>query len=138
MLAPNSPLRARVTALAQEATTDEAAPEAPVHDPGETDAPDQASRSPARYLWATLIARLFKVFPLTCRRCGAEMQIIAFVTEAPTVRTILDSIGEPSTAPPIAPARRSPAWEEAAEASPHRDPLAQPEPEYQFNQEVDW
>ena len=46
-------------------------------------------RSPARYLWATLIARLFEIFPLTCRDCGAEMKIITFVTATPSVRAIL-------------------------------------------------
>ena len=33
---------------------------------------DLPSRSPARYLWATLIARLFELLPLTCPDCGAE------------------------------------------------------------------
>ena len=57
MLAPNSPLRDKVTALIPETATDK-----PVLASGcdETDAPDPVSRSPARYLWATLIARLFE------------------------------------------------------------------------------
>ena len=63
--APNSPLRAQVTALAEETTVETpSATEA-----NETDGRDALSRSPARYLWATLIARLFEVFPLTCPYC---------------------------------------------------------------------
>ena len=61
-------MRAQVTALVPEVATD-AAPEAQVPDPDKTDALDQPSRSPARYLWATLIARLFERFPLTFRHC---------------------------------------------------------------------
>ena len=57
VLVPNSPLRARVTVLIPETATDKPALES---GSGETDAPDPVSRSPARYLWATLIARLFE------------------------------------------------------------------------------
>jgi len=42
---------------------------------------DTIQRSPARYLWAMLLARLFDAFPLLCPKCGAEMRIIAFITE---------------------------------------------------------
>ena len=123
----------------------------------ETDAPDPVARSPARYLWATLIARLFEIFPLTCRYCGAEMKIIAFVIETPSVRAILEHIGEPTRPPAISPARpcapqscsacvpaqtflgfgvrcsitaHPPAWESASlDLDCAYDPLAQPEPE---------
>ena len=77
MLAPNSPLRATITALAEETTGETAS----TTEADDTDGPDSLARSPARYLWATLIARLFEIFPLTCPHCGAEMKIIAFVTE---------------------------------------------------------
>ena len=68
VLAPNSPLRDQVTALIPKTATNK-----PALAPGsgETDAPDPVSRSPARYLWATLIARLFERFPLTFRCCIA-------------------------------------------------------------------
>ena len=62
IVAPNSPLRAQVTALAQQTT--EETPSTTEAD--KTDGPDALSRSPARYLWATLIARRFEIFPLTC------------------------------------------------------------------------
>jgi len=35
-----------------------------------------------RYLWAVLLARFYEIFPLRCSRCGTEMRIIAFVTDA--------------------------------------------------------
>jgi len=38
-------------------------------------------RSPARYLWAMLLARIYKSAPLACPHCGADMRIIAFVTK---------------------------------------------------------
>ena len=46
---------------------------------------------------------------LTC--CGAcaaagQMRVLAFVTERPAIRKILDHLGLPSTGPPIARARR--------------------------------
>ncbi len=89
-----------------------------------------------RYLWAILIARLFEVFPLTCPHCGAEMR---FITEAPSVRAILEHIGEPASPPPISPARGPPAWEYApAEVDPGDASLAQPELDYEFDQRVQW
>ena len=160
---------------------------------GETDAPDPVSRSPARYPGATLIARLFEQFPLTCRYRGADMKLIAFVIETPSVRAILEHIGEPTRPPAISPARpcatpqrfaillrlgtgpnlpwfrrsllersspcsawvpaqtfhglvvrcsitaHPPAWEEApVEVDQDADPLAQPEPEVEFDQRVQW
>lgn len=102
-------------------------------------------RSPARYLWVMLLARIYEAFPLACLQCGAEMQIIAFITEAVDVRAILSHIGEPVTAPRIASARGPPEWyEDSAEDAidPETylpgDPLAQPEPEYEYDQRVSW
>jgi hypothetical protein len=42
-------------------------------------------RSQARYLWAVLLARRFEILPLQCPHCGAQMRIIAFITDAPAV-----------------------------------------------------
>jgi hypothetical protein len=47
----------------------------------------------SRYLWATLLARIYEIFPLTCPCCHAEMRIIAFINEASAVRKILDHLG---------------------------------------------
>ncbi len=135
MLAPNSPLRAQVTALAREASSAAAQSDPCTNAPSDDE--DRASRSAARYLCAMLIARLFEVVPLTCPHCGAEMQIIAFVTETPSVPAILVSLGEPACPPPVSPARGPPAWEDDPVAAiPDSDPLAQPE--YEFDQRVQW
>ena len=139
VLAPNSPLSAQVTALAREATTPEAASAACPDATGESDALDQPLRSSARYLWAVLIARLFEVLPVTCPHCGAEMRLIAFITEASPVRAILAHIGEPISPPVVSPARGSPAREDTAlERDSGDDSLAQPQPEFEFDQRVQW
>jgi hypothetical protein len=55
------------------------------------------------------------------------------------VRSILTHIGEPATPPPISPARGPPEWyEDSGETSieAEDDPLVQPEPEYEFDQQV--
>jgi hypothetical protein len=139
-------MRPAVTALAPGSVGPE--PEAVVKPAVEAvadDPVDTIRRSPARYLWAMLLARIDDVFPLTCPRCGAEMRIIALMTEAVDVRAILKPIGEPATPPRIASARGPPPWyegsgEEAIDAfdHPQGDPLAQPEPESEYDQRVSW
>lgn len=144
VLAPNSPLRLAVTALAPESGESENASlqhEAPAED----DASCATVRSPARYLWVVLLARLYEVFPLICPMCGAEMRLIAFITEAVDMRRILTHIGEPATPPPISPARGPPEWYEdsgatavGVEDETRDDSLAQPEPEYELDQRLSW
>jgi hypothetical protein len=109
------------------------------------DPPETIRRSPARYLWVMLLARIYEAFPLSCPTCGGEMRIIAFITEAVDVRAVLGHIGEPANPPRIASARGPPEWYEnstethldAEECLPG-DPLAQPEPEYEYDQRVTW
>ena len=142
VLAPNAPLRAAVTALAPEAIA--AQPLPPVETSGDEPA-ETPHRSPARYLWAMLMARIYAAFPLTCPQCGTEMRIVAFITEASPVQRILNHIGEPAQPPRIASARGPPPWDEddsgaifLEEERFAGDPLAQPEPEYEFDQRVSW
>ena len=90
----------------------------------------------ARYLWAMLLARLFEALPLVCPNGGANLRIIAFITEAAPVEQILLALGEPPRPPPISPARGPPAWDEAPEPAPDWDLVAQPEPE--FDQRITW
>jgi hypothetical protein len=92
-----------------------------------------------------LLARLYEAFPLTCPTCGAQMRIVAFITEAPTVQRILDHIGEPAMPPRSAPARGPPSWEQddsgnifLDEERFAGDSLAQPEPDYEFDQRSTW
>ena len=93
VLAPNSPLRAGVTALAQPAkqvvvqaepaNMSEGAPGVVPLGHAMPPTPESAppKRSPAHYLWAVLIARIYEVFPLLCPKCGGQMRLISFITE---------------------------------------------------------
>ena len=151
VLAPNSPLRAAVTALAGEEreaplpsamTKAMLAPESGASVPNALDegAEEPAHRKAARYVWALLLARIYEVLPLLCPKCGGDMRIIAFITEGPVIREILDHLGEPSSAPRLAPARGPPLWELSVGGHVEReiDPLAQPTPDYEFDQRVAW
>ena len=69
-------------------------------------------RSPAHYLWAVLIARIYEVFPLLCPLCGGQMRLIAFITEGTQIRKILDHIGVDPDPPHISPARGPPLWDD--------------------------
>jgi len=76
------------------------------------------------------LARLFESLPLVCPHCGADVRIVAFITEAATVAQILNHIGEPAEPPRISPARGPPAWDDPpVEALPDWGALVQPQPE---------
>ena len=94
-------------------------------------AAEPAHRRAARYAWALLLARIYEVFPLVCPHCGGAMRIIAFITDAPTVRDILAHLGEP-TAPPRTAAAAG------AEHDPTPDPALPPTPAYEFDQRLTW
>ena len=71
--------------------------------------------------------------------CGANMRVIAFITDASTIRDLLDHLGEPTAPPRIAPARGPPLWEAAdAEHIPAAHPLLQPAPAFEFDQRLSW
>jgi hypothetical protein len=141
VLAPNSPLRPAVTALAPVpvATALEPAVKSAVEAVGDDPPPDLGC-SPARYTWAMLLARLYEVFPLLCPICGGEMRIIAFIMESVDVRAILEHIGEPAIPPRIARARGPPEWDEDSgevlhgeeDCAMQGDPSVSSEPEYDY------
>jgi hypothetical protein len=63
----------------------------------------QAAR---RRSWAELIRRVHEVDPLICPKCGGEMRVVAFITEAPVIKRILDHLARrsrASRAPPSSP-----------------------------------
>ena len=143
VLAPNSPLRAAVVAMAvtpaQPAQTGTGVPG--VVPQGNSVPP----KRPAHYLWAVLIARIYEVFPLLCPVCGGQMRLIAFVTDGTQIRKILDHIGVDSEPPHIAPARGPPLWEdcdaqtvEGVAVEPDWDLAAQPAPDYEVDQRINW
>ncbi len=154
VLAPNSPLRAAVTAMAAvaQSVTAQAEPAATVQDapaqalPGKAVTPDtNLPRRAAHYLWAVLIARIYEVFPLLCPLCGGQMRIIAFITHSADIRQILEHIGVESEPPHITPARGSPLWDacdaqvgEGSQIEPGWDLEAQPAPDYEVDQRVNW
>jgi hypothetical protein len=134
VLAPHAALRERVTALARDDTTDLSAPAAA--DPAsDAAAPQSASPPPgpadpaagpphpsaARSRWARLLARVYEVFPLSCPDCGAEMRILAFLTEPFTVAGILRHLTLPTSAPPLSPARSPPPEDPDFDADPFPD-----------------
>jgi hypothetical protein len=65
-------------------------------------------------------------------------QSAAFVTQAAPIGRVLVALGEPSRAPPIAPARGPPTLEDAPEPMPDCDLRGQPEPDVEFDQRVSW
>lgn len=98
-----------------------------------TPEPVQPKRA-AHYLWAVLIARIYEVFPL-----------IAFITHSADIRQILDHIGVESEPPHISPARGPPLWDdceaqvgEGADGEPDWDMAAQPAPDYEVDQRINW
>ena len=98
VLAPNARLRPLVVPeppaavpppCAPRPATPEAQPLAPRHN---------------RLPWAELLRRTFQVDVLTCSKCGGRRQVIAYITEPPVVRAILNHLGLPSRTLPLAPA----------------------------------
>ena len=80
--------------------------------------------------------------------CGGQMRRIAFITEGAQIKKILDHIGVDSQAPrisPAPPARGPPLWDECdaqmgqgVEVEPDWDLAAQPAPDYEIDQRVNW
>ena len=146
VLAPNSPLRAAVVAMATVAQAIPAQPaQAGTPTPPLTPEPVPPKRSPAHYLWAVLIARIYEVFPLLCPMCGGQMRLIAFITEGTQIRRILDHIGVDSEQPNIAPARGPPLWDdcdaqvgEGPQSEPDWDLAAQLAPDFEVDQRINW
>lgn len=109
--------------------------------------PMAPKRSPAHYLWAALIARIYEVFPLLCPLCGGQMHIIAFITYSVEIRQILDHIGVESEPPRLSPVRGPPLWDEC-DADAQRgegdqtelgwDLQAQSAPDYEVDQRLSW
>ena len=86
----------------------------------------------ARHLWAQLLARIYGVFALKCSGCGGRVRLIGFITEPATVRQVLEYVGEPTTAPQIAPARSPPV--EVNAQQPIAPEAVEAIPELEFDQ----
>ena len=74
-------------------------------EPGEgkvDEKPAKKRRSSAS--WARLIAKVFHADPLTCRKCGGKLEIVAYLHDQVAIKQILDHLGlsppEESKPPP--------------------------------------
>ena len=56
------------------------------------------------YTWADLMKRVFRVDVLQCEHCGGRMKILAVIRPPTATVRILECLGLPSRAPPLAPA----------------------------------
>ena len=105
-----------------------------------------SAKRPAHCLWAVLIARIYEVCPLLCPLCGGQVRLIAFITEGTQIRKILDHIGVDAEPPHIAPARGPPLWADCdaqmgdgAQIEPADwDLAAQPAPDFEVDQRINW
>jgi len=60
------------------------------------------SRRPRNYLWAALLSRVFEIDVLKCPDCNGRLRILAAIHPPVHTRKILECMGLPSRAPPIA------------------------------------
>lgn len=122
VLAPNSPIRHKIIAFAnQEPASLTAIKEEnshPLLNIPPSSIPDglksRESKKPSRaslYRWALLLARIFEIFPLICPKCSHPMRIISFIQDRHSIRKVLAHINEPFEPPVISPARGPPEME---------------------------
>jgi hypothetical protein len=91
-LLPKPPARIVVASSAPTAIPSATDPASPAR---ESDRPAR----PHRMSWAALLKRVLDVDALVCPGCGAAMVVLAFLTDPPVVRRILEHLDLPSTAP---------------------------------------
>ena len=122
VFAPTEPLRPLVTARAREdnalaAQTFSPHPALPEKPPVPPSQRKEANRKPPETIpsppsrWAVLLARIYEVFPLVCPTCQTPLTFIAFLTDPEPISQILVHIGEPTSPPPLHPARGPPQTE---------------------------
>jgi hypothetical protein len=71
----------------------------------------------SRLPWAVLLKRVFLVDVLECPKCKGRMKILAAVIAPTSVRRVLKSLGLPSEAPRLRPARPPPQTELESETT---------------------
>jgi hypothetical protein len=59
-----------------------------------------------RLSWAELLKRVFAAEALACPGCGGRMRLLAAIQDPGAIGAILECLGLPARAPPLAPARR--------------------------------
>jgi len=131
VLAPSSPLRAKITdgelkckktppktqtieenlpflLPPSEEQQQTIAPPQPEDSPSPIQEPDKKLKPASLYRWALLMARIYEINPLTCPKCTHTMRIISFIQDRPTICKILNHIQEPCDPPVMIPARGPP------------------------------
>ena len=68
----------------------------------------QGSATGRRYAWADLMRRVFGFEVLEGSQCGGRLRMLAAIHPPDTTRVILECLGLPSRAPPLASARIEP------------------------------
>jgi hypothetical protein len=68
----------------------------------EPTAGDRSGSRSRNYSWAQLMARVWAVDVLECPQCGGRLRVLAAIQSPEAIRKILDCLGLPSRAPPIA------------------------------------
>jgi hypothetical protein len=99
------------SAALQDTAATEAAPSVPEPNAAASAVTSQgASQRPGprrqgrNYTWAELMRRVFELDVLECPRCLGRMEIVAAIHSPQAIRQVLDCLGLPSRAPPVAPA----------------------------------
>ena len=92
-----------------------------VEEPGETKVEaEPAKKRRCSASWARLIAKVFHADPLTCRKCGGKLKIVAYLHDTVAIQQILDHLGlsppeEPKPPPAVHEVVRVPVDEEGRE-----------------------
>ena len=68
----------------------------------EPNAGDRSGSRSRNYSWAQLMARVWAVDVLECSECGGPLRMLAAIQSPDAIQKILDCLGLPSRAPPIA------------------------------------
>jgi Transposase zinc-binding domain/Putative transposase len=65
------------------------------------DDPEPTTRRRSSPSWARLLAKVFQVDPLVCRRCAGPLKVVAYITDSLAIRQILEHLGlSPPEKPP--------------------------------------
>ena len=109
VLAPAAPWRRLIVPSASPDSLPCPSDQVPLQEPTascivEESAPESESPRRPNYSWAQLMRRVFAIDVLQCDRCGGAMRILAAIHPPETTRKILDCLGLPNRAPPLAPA----------------------------------
>jgi len=64
--------------------------------------PDEETGRRCSPSWARLIAKVFQVDPLVCRRCAGPLKVVAYITDSLAIRQILEhlDLSPPEKPPP--------------------------------------